>query len=177
MYEISPIVAPVTVTAPAPTFTLSDAECIAALEQEIYALQSSKQVFNGVEITTKQRRAVIPSSTVSTSQDKGKTTDKTTPDQPAASSSTTQPSTSNSTVPTDQEPPIHPFTSAPETSYRPPHEHNFGAPPGKPNKDPAYHSVAPIQDPKIINDVINRVMDTPSVVMIRQNPCLLFPFL
>src|ERR1700677_4532847 len=165
MYEISPIVALVTVTSPAPTFTLSDAERITALEQEIYTLQSSKQVFDGVEIMTKQRRAVIPPPTVSMSQDKEKTTDKTTPDQPAASSSTTQPSTSASTAQTDQEPPIHTFASAPETSYRPPHECNFGAPPGKPNKDPAYHSVAPIQDPKIVNDVINRVMDTPSVML------------
>src|ERR1700677_1461377 len=65
----------------------------------------------------------------------------------------------------DQEPPIHPFASAPETSYRPPHECNFGAPPGKPNKDPAYHSFTPVQDPKIVNDVINRVMDTPSVML------------
>src|ERR1700677_1447835 len=100
MYEISPVVAPVTVTAPAPTFTLSDAEHIAALEQEIYALRSSKQVFDGVEIMTKQRRAVIPPPTISMSQDKGKTTDKTTLDQPATSLSTTQPSTLNSTAPT-----------------------------------------------------------------------------
>src|SRR5271154_4796250 len=151
MYKISPVVVPVTVTAPAPTFTLSDTERIAALEQEIYTLRSSKQVFDGVEITTKQRRTVIPPPTVSTSQDKEKTTDKTTPDQPVTSSLTTQPSTSNSTAPTDQEPPIHPFASAPETSYRPPHERNFGAPPGKPNKDSTYHSVAPIQDPKIVS--------------------------
>ena len=152
MYEISPVVAPVSVTTPTPTFTLSAAERIAALEQEIYALRSNKQVFDGVEITTKQRRAVIPPPTISTSQDKGKTTDKTTLDQPAASSLTTQPSTLNSTATTDQEPPIHPSASAPETSYRPLHECNFGVPPGKPNKDPAYHSVAPVQDPKIVND-------------------------
>src|SRR5271154_3111932 len=107
MYEILPVIAPVTVTAPAPIFTLSDAERIATLEQEIYALRTSKQVFDGVKITTKQRRAVIPPPTVSTSQDKGKTTKKTTLDQPAASSSTTQPSTSNLTAPTNQEPSIH----------------------------------------------------------------------
>ena len=117
MYEISFIVAPVTVTALAPTFTLSDAERIAALEQEIYALRSSKQVFNRVEITTKLHRAVIPPPTTSTSQDKGKATKKPTPAQPAVSSSATQPSTSNLTAPTDQEPPIHPFASAPEASY------------------------------------------------------------
>src|SRR6202453_4572146 len=117
MYEISPVVAPVTVTTPAPTFTLSDAECIAALEQEIYTLRSSKQVFDGVKITTKPRRVVIPPPTALTSKDKGKATEKTTPDQPAASSSTTQPSTWNLTSPTDQEPPIHPFASALETSY------------------------------------------------------------
>src|ERR1700677_4629265 len=129
------------------------------------ALRSSKQVLDGVEITTKPRRAVIPLPIALTSQDKGKATEKTTPDQPAASSSTTQPSTSNLTAPMDQELPIHSFASAPETSYQPPHERNFGAPPGKPNKDPAYHSIAPIQDPKIVSDVINRVIDTPSVML------------
>ena len=129
------------------------------------ALRSSKQVLDGVEITTKPRRAVIPLPIALTSQDKGKAPEKTTPDQPAASSSTTQPSIWNSTTPMNQEPPIHPFASAPETFYRPPHEHNFGAPPGKPNKNPAYHSVAPVQDPKIVNDVINDIMDTPSVML------------
>jgi hypothetical protein len=58
------------------------------------------------------------------------------------------------------QPPLHPFADVKETSYQPPHEHNFATAPTKPAKDkePAYHYVAPIQNPRTVVDVYNKLM-------------------
>jgi hypothetical protein len=62
---------------------------------------------------------------------------------------------------------IHPFANVKEMSYQPPHKHNFAATPAKPAKDkePAYHYVAPIQNPHTVVDVYNKMMQAPLVTL------------
>jgi hypothetical protein len=52
-------------------------------------------------------------------------------------------------------------------SYQPPDERNFAAAPAKPAKDkePAYHYVAPIQNPHMVVDVYNKSMQAPLVTL------------
>jgi hypothetical protein len=52
-------------------------------------------------------------------------------------------------------------------SYQPPHERNFATAPAKPAKDkePAYHYVAPIQNPRTIVNVYNKSMQAPLVTL------------
>jgi hypothetical protein len=65
------------------------------------------------------------------------------------------------------QPPIHPFTNVKETSYQPPHERNLAAAAAKPAKDkePAYHYVAPIQNPHTVVDVYNKSMQAPLITL------------
>jgi hypothetical protein len=69
---------------------------------------------------------------------------------------------------TTTQPPVHPFANAKETSYQPPHEHNFAAAPAKPAKDkePAYHYVAPIQNPHTVVNIYNKLMQAPLVTLL-----------
>ena len=56
----------------------------------------------------------------------------------------------------EKEPPIHPFAGIPESNYVPPSVHNFAAPAdknGSKDKEPAYKTFAPVQNPKVA-DVI-----------------------
>jgi hypothetical protein len=63
--------------------------------------------------------------------------------------------------------PLHPFANVKEMSYQPPHKCNFAAAPAKPAKDkePAYHYVAPIQNPRTVVDVYNKSMQAPLVTL------------
>jgi hypothetical protein len=74
---------------------------------------------------------------------------------------------------TTTQPPLHPFTNIAETSYQLPHERNFAAAATKPAKDkePAYHYVAPIQNPRTVSDVYNKSMQSPHIT---QSPEELF---
>src|ERR1700723_4452171 len=68
----------------------------------------------------------------------------------------------------DNTPPIHPFTGVHKTTYLPPHEHNFAmSAPVKPAKakEPAYHTSAPIQNDKIVNNVYARAMSSPCITI------------
>jgi hypothetical protein len=129
---------------------------IAALEQEIFNLRNAKRTFDGVEIL-KPACANKPNPT----------------EQPKAPESMTKPVPPLSQPalvekPTTMiQPPLHPFTNVKETSYQPPHEHNFAAAPAKPAKDkePAYHYVAPIQNLCTVIDVYNKSMQAPLVTL------------
>ena len=54
------------------------------------------------------------------------------------------------------EPPTHPYEKAKDANYLPPVNRNFGALPKPKERDPAYHTQAPIQDPKFIDSVLER---------------------
>jgi hypothetical protein len=123
---------------------------IEALEQEIFNLRNAKRTFDGVEIL-KPARANKPNPT----------------EQPKAPESTTKPAPPPEKLTATTQPPLHPFANVPETSYQPPHERNFAAAPAKPakEKEPAYHYVAPIQNPRTVVDVYNKSMQTPHITL------------
>jgi hypothetical protein len=62
-------------------------------------------------------------------------------------------------------------------TYLPPHECNFGAPASKPpkEKEAAYHTQAPIQDPKIAEEVFARTLKAPVVTLSLQELWALSP--
>jgi hypothetical protein len=126
-------------------------QCIATLEQEIFNL---KRTFDGLEIL-KPAHANKPNPT----------------EQPKVPESTTKPAPPPSQPALVEKPttttqlPLHPFANVKEKSYQPPHEHNFTAAPAKPAKDkePAYHYVAPIQNPHTVVDIYNKSMQAPLI--------------
>src|ERR1700677_2053990 len=180
MYEISLIIS---TTPPTPsqssTFSLNIEECLASLEQEAYALRAFKKTFDGVEIS---RPCKVVCSGEADTVPKAAESDKA-PDATPASTSTTpaqpsissQPSTSKSTT-SDGQPPLHPFAKASKMSYLPPHECNFAGPPSKnKDKDPAYHLIAPIQNPKIFEVIYSWSMKAPVVTLSMEEYCAISP--
>src|SRR6202453_2458295 len=180
MYKISPVIL---TTPPAPsqssTFSLDIEEHLASLEQEAYALRAFKKTFDGVKIS---RPCKVVHSGEADTVPKGAESDKaadatpastlTSPAQPATSS---QPSTSKSTT-SDGRPPLHLFAKASEMSYLPPHERNFAGPPSKTkDKDLVYHVIAPIQNPKIFEDVYSQSMKAPVVTLSMEEYCAILP--
>jgi hypothetical protein len=129
---------------------------IAALEQEIFNLRNAKRTFDGVEILKPART----NKTVPTEQPKAPEL-MTKPAPPLSQPAPVEKPT------TTTQPPIHPFANVKETSYQPPHERNFAAAPAKPAKDkePAYHYVAPIQNPHTVVNVYNKLMQAPLVTL------------
>jgi hypothetical protein len=129
---------------------------IAALEQEIFNLRNAKRTFDGVEIL-KPACANKPISTEQPKAPESTTKSAPPPSQPALAEKPT----------TTTQLPAHPFANVKETSYQPPHECNFAAAPTKPAKDkePAYHYVAPIQNPCPVIDVYNKSMQAPLVTL------------
>jgi hypothetical protein len=123
---------------------------IAVLEQEIFNLRNAKRTFDGVEI-------LKPAHT-------NKTNPTEQPNAPELMTKTAPPPEKSMTM---TQPPLHPFTNIAETSYQPPHECNFAATPTKPakEKEPAYHYVAPIQNPCTVIDVYNKSMQAPLVTL------------
>ncbi|OBZ79587.1 hypothetical protein A0H81_01077 [Grifola frondosa] len=76
---------------------------------------------------------------------------------PAASSTP-----SPATVPA----PIHPYSQARDATYAPPQDRNLGVLPKPPkDKDAAYKTSAPVQDPRIAEDVFNRSMKAPLLTL------------
>jgi hypothetical protein len=65
-----------------------------------------------------------------------------------------------------RDPTIHPFAKVRETNYLPPHERNFASLPAKvKDKDPPYQTQAPVQDPKLADEVYARTMKAPFVTL------------
>jgi hypothetical protein len=162
MYEINPVVtssqtsiaANMVSTSSTNAFTVD--QCIAALEQEIFNSRNSKRTFDGVEIL-KPARANKPNPTEQPKAPESTTRSAPPPSQPAP---VEKPMTTT-------QPPVHPFANVKETSYQPPHECNFAAAATKPTKDkePAYHYVAPIQNPCTVVNVYNKSMQAPLVTL------------
>jgi hypothetical protein len=69
----------------------------------------------------------------------------------------------------DDPPPVHPFMNIPEAQYIPSSIQNFGAPAEKDKvqkeKEPAYCMIAPIQNPKIAEDVYSQSMKAPFITL------------
>jgi hypothetical protein len=157
MYEINPVVTlsqtsvATNMVSTSSTNVFTADQHIAALEQEIFNLRNAKCTFDGVEIL-KPARTNKPNST----------------EQPKVPESMTKPAPPPPEKPTTTtQPPLHPFANIAETSYQPPHERNFAAAPTKPakEKEPAYHHVAPIQNPCTVVDVYNKLMQSPHITL------------
>jgi hypothetical protein len=156
MYEINPVTTSsqtsvsTNMVSTSSTNVFTADQCIVALEEEIFYLRNAKRTFDGVEIL-KPARANKPTPT----------------EQPKVPESTTKlaPPPEESTATTQL--PLHPFANVAETFYQPPHERNFAAAPAKPakEKEPAYHYVAPIQNPRTVVDVYNESMQTPHITL------------
>jgi hypothetical protein len=163
MYEINPVAmssqtsVSTNMVSTSSTNVFTADQRIAALEQEIFNLRNARRTFDGVEIL----KPACTNKPVPTEQPKAPesmTKPMPPPSQPAPAekpSATTQP-------------PVHPFANVKETSYQPPHEHNFAATPAKPAKDeePAYHYVAPIQNPCTVINIYNKSMQAPLVTLL-----------
>jgi hypothetical protein len=157
MYEINPVVTSshtsiaTNMVSTSSTNAFTADQRIATLEQEIFNLRNAKRTFDGVEIL-KPTYANKPNPT----------------EQPKVPESTTKPAPPPEKSTTMTQPPLHPFANVTETSYQPPHEHNFAAAPIKPAKDkePAYHYVAPIQNPCTVINVYNKSMQAPLVTLL-----------
>ena len=84
---------------------------------------------------------------------------------------TTVPTISSTPVPgtddtTASQPPLHPYAAAKENSYLPPHERNFGATSkGKERDGPSYHTIAPVQNDKIAQDIFSHSMKAPIITL------------
>jgi hypothetical protein len=156
MYEINPVAmssqtsVSTNMVSTSSTIVFTADQRIAALEQEIFNLRNAKRTFDGVEIL-KPARANKPTPT----------------EQPKAPESTTQPVPPPEKLTATTQPPLHPFTNVTEMSCQPPHERNFAAAPAKPakEKEPAYHYVAPIQNPRTVVDIYNKSMQTPHITL------------
>jgi hypothetical protein len=156
MYEINPVATSsqtsiaTNMVSTSSTNVFAADQRIAALEQEIFNLRNAKRTFDGVEIL-KPAHANKPNPT----------------EQPKAPESTTKPAPPPEKPTTTTQPPLHPFANIAGTSYQPPHERNFAAAPAKPGKEkePAYHYVAPIQNPRTVVDVYNKSMQTPHITL------------
>jgi hypothetical protein len=154
MYEINPVTtsSQTSVSTNMVSMSLTNVfttdQRIAALEQEIFNLRNAKRIFDGIEIL---KPANKPNPT----------------EQPKAPESTTKLTPPPEKPTATTQPPLHPFTNITETSYQPPHERNFTAAPAKPakEKEPAYHYVAPIQNPHTVVDVYNKSMQTPHITL------------
>jgi hypothetical protein len=82
-------------------------------------------------------------------------------DLPKTPESSTKPKLAEQPKLTSVQPPVHPFADVYEVPYQPPYEWNFAATPAKPAKDKelAYHTTTPIQNPKIMTEVYNKLMN------------------
>jgi hypothetical protein len=165
-------------------YHLSDNERIAALEQEIYTLRS-RQVFDGVEVPRRRvgppnkpkdstqpapaavpPRAQTPAAPTTPETAAAKASKNTQAPEPQANTIAKPPQKKKNDVP-HSEAPLHPFRGAREPVYAPPHERNFAAqqPWVAKDKEPAYRSIAPIQDPKIAENVYQRSMNVPCITL------------
>jgi hypothetical protein len=117
------------------------------LEQELLALRK-KQVFNGVEITRRPERS-SPNEQASPAATQVPQNCVTTTDPPVGH---VVPLVLTPVV----EPPIHPYSTAPESRIEVPvTESEGGSMDSLKGKEPAYKTVVPIQDPKIADTVYN----------------------
>ncbi|KAF8222324.1 hypothetical protein L208DRAFT_1524352 [Tricholoma matsutake] len=89
---------------------------------------------------------------------------------PSTLSMATNPPTSTSASATESSPTlppiIHPYTTAKENSYLPPHKRNFTSTgKGKGKEGPSHHIQAPIHKDKIAEDIFTRSMKTPIITL------------
>jgi hypothetical protein len=164
MYEISPItkinsldfaMANMVSTTPVNVFTAD--QCIAALEQEIFTLHSTKKNFDGVEISQPAPKSAPKAN---------KPAQTNTPKTPEGSEPSPKPKPTEPPKSMSAQPQVHPFADVCDAPYKPPHERNFAAAP-KPAKDkePTYQTLTPIQNSELTMEIYNKLMKSPLVTL------------
>ncbi|PCH37007.1 hypothetical protein WOLCODRAFT_92235 [Wolfiporia cocos MD-104 SS10] len=185
------------------TFQLGVDDRIAALERELLTLRKGKEVFDGVEITTRRRPAGTAPARATTEQAQPTAPATSTPTQPASAphetsalrrdppphiperSPTPSPTVSRepapsalATAPARSAPeyPTHPFANARDATYAPPASRNFGAAP-KPGayRDPAYRTLVPIQQPGMADQIFQKSLKTPLITLTPEELLALAP--
>jgi hypothetical protein len=179
-------IAPSPVSTPSPRGIYSVAtlaskadERIANLEREILALRSGKPYARNdnsqsnipaSSTNAEIPRAAIPTDPITTPE---LSTDSQHPPSSTAKNNSAPASTPTSTTPAIS-PPAHPYATAKENSYLPPHERNFAGK-HKEKDGPAYHTQAPVQKEKIAQDVFSRSMKTPVITLTSEELLSLSP--
>ena len=154
-------------------------ERILRLQQEIAALnfKKKKMVFDGVEIPTKAKAGPKPAATNS---ENAQATSSRQPSEAVAPVSATAPVAQSKVPPPVVAPiiapppaelaapttqPEHPYRGAKDANYLPPKDRNYGAAPTTRNQEPAYRTLAPVQDPKLAEDVYRRTMKETTITL------------
>ncbi|OBZ70363.1 hypothetical protein A0H81_09646 [Grifola frondosa] len=138
----------------ASSYQLTREDRITALEREIFALRKGKETFDVNRIDNPPTHEPTEASQV---------TNPPSVSAPAPAASSTP---SPATVPA----PIHPYSQARDATYAPPQDRNLGVLPKPPkDKDAAYKTSAPVQDPRIAEDVFNRSMKAPLLTLHLRN--------
>jgi hypothetical protein len=149
MYEISPITtinspdfAAANMVSTTPTNVFMVDQCITALEEEIFTLQSAKKNFDRVDI-------LKPASKLALKANKPAQTN--THKTPEDSEPSPKPKLMEPPKSTSAQPLVHHFADVWDATYKPPHKRNFAAAlkQGK-DKELTYQTLAPIQNPKIM---------------------------
>ncbi|OBZ73906.1 hypothetical protein A0H81_06077 [Grifola frondosa] len=151
----------------ASSYQLTREDRITALEREIFALRKGKEAFDGVEIP-RHLPARPPIPTAVNRVDNPPTHEPTEASQVTnpPSVSAPAPAASSTPSPATVPAPIHPYSQARDATYAPPQDRNLGVLPKPPkDKDAAYKTSAPVQDPRIAEDVFNRSMKAPLLTL------------
>ncbi|OSX58547.1 hypothetical protein POSPLADRAFT_1060418 [Postia placenta MAD-698-R-SB12] len=146
------------------TFTLNTSSRIEALERELLQLRKRRESTEASGSGTSKGVAVPPSTSTSTALP------STIPAAPPASSSTppTQSTSRPTTTSAPPAPPVHPFANARDATYAPPNVRNFATPPKPSNdkgKEPAYKTIIPVIQPKLAEEIFQRLMKSPFVTL------------
>ncbi|KAF8223469.1 hypothetical protein L208DRAFT_1517424, partial [Tricholoma matsutake] len=196
MYGIAP--SPTPAPAPRGIYQIMDMNTaadihIARLEQEIYALRSGR---NFAQHKPSPITAPVVQPSISSMAPSAEPVALPTPTTapPSISSTMTNPASSNiapsmalqmtlnsQSMPNLQplmsvQPPIHPYAAASENTYLPPHKQNFASTSkGKERDGPSYHTVAPIQNDTIAQDIFSCSMKILIVTLTTEELLLLSP--
>ncbi|KDR69122.1 hypothetical protein GALMADRAFT_230903 [Galerina marginata CBS 339.88] len=155
------------VTSPSafPQYQLSATDRIAVLEAELFNLKARHKPGFVPVIRTRAQKARNPDINVA---DEPQSTPEPIPTLP-------EPAPAVPTSTSTQNEPEHPFRNAPDASYAPPQDRNFGTAPAAPSKasaakkpEPAYRTLPPIHEAAIANTVYNRALDTPVTITQRE---------
>jgi hypothetical protein len=154
-----------------PTFQLSTADRITALEAELFNLRARRPAFTPVARTRAQKAREQPSASIEEVEDE----DANPPQVPTAQAAPKNPIVTMPD-PTIVDPVLaaekeHPFQRAKDAAYAPPASRNVAAidkVPASKAVAPAYRTLPPIHDPTIALDVYKRAMESPITITQRE---------
>ncbi|KAF8233714.1 hypothetical protein L208DRAFT_1265357, partial [Tricholoma matsutake] len=180
MYGIVP--SPVPAPAPKGIYQIADINTsadihIACLEQELYALQSVQPSISSAPLSAVL--VVLPILTIAPPSISSTVTNP--PMSNILPATALQPTSNLQPTPSLQpamslQPPVHPYAAASENTYLLPHKQNFtSTSKGKEHDGPLYHTVAPIQNDKITQDIFSCSMKTPIVTLTMEELLSLSP--